>query len=441
MIRAEESKGGSEPSMRQEEPQSRVYQLSRFILEEEQGTYIEVPFEMPVGTEELHVQMEIAAAGNHKAVIDLGATDPFRVRGWSGGARNEYTIGTEKATPGYLPGPLTPGKWTVLLGAYRVPAGGCTVKLRVECRLEYARWLKGDLHTHSVHSDGTYTLEEKIAIMEELGCDFLALTDHNTTSQNFARPRNTDLVLIPGMEFTTNSGHCNFLGADDPLEDFRVRNMDDIHRMIATARSRGAKIVLNHPHCSKTGWLWDFDFDYDWVEVWNGPWRPDNQKSLEWWQSELASGRRLVAVGGSDVHRPHPYVQHAMPTTFVYSRSKTVRGILEAISQGHVFMSFTPYAPMLDLTCGNRMLGDLVPAADQGPLTLTAENLQAGDQVKVYSERGLEFESTIGDEVRWSLLIPVGGRRFYRTEVWRYFGEVDKMLLAALSNPIYFESA
>lgn len=233
------------------------------------------------------------------------------------GARTEFRIGKELATPGYIPGELTVGQWAVVHNAYRVPEGGCTLHVTVRLEFRTPRWLKGDLHTHSVHSDGTYTLEENAAIMEELGCDFIALTDHNTNSQNIAYPRHRKIVMIPGMEFTTNFGHSNFLGASDPLADFRVAGQADVHLRIAAARERGAKIVLNHPHCDYCPWLWDFDFDYDWVEIWNGPWMPRNARALKWWQDQLAAGRRLVAMGGSDTHRPDPYVKHAMPCTWV----------------------------------------------------------------------------------------------------------------------------
>jgi len=45
-------------------------------------------------------------------------------RGWSGGARTDFFISAVEATPGYLPGPVDPGRWHVLLAPYHVaPAG------------------------------------------------------------------------------------------------------------------------------------------------------------------------------------------------------------------------------------------------------------------------------------------------------------------------------
>jgi hypothetical protein len=433
--------------MEEEKRKSIKYKLTRMIEHEEQGSYIEVPFDMPLETEEFHVSYELAGPEKHeteapqRCVVDLGVKDAVRARGWSGGARTEFKIGREKATPGYLPGPLTPGAWAVLLGPYKIPKEGCFVTIFVECFLETPRWLKGDLHTHTVHSDGTYTLAEAIEIMEGHGCDFLATTDHNTVSQNLAHPRETNLVLIPGMELTTNMGHSNFLGVVDPVTDFRATEMEHVHSIVAAAREKGAKIVLNHPHCRNCGWLWDFEVDHDWIEVWNGPWREDNQKTLDWWQQKLREGKRIVAIGGSDAHRPNPYVKHSMPTTWVYSKSRTVQGILEAIDFGHVFISYHPEGPTIDLSCGSFMMGDLVGATEHSQqVQCKVDQLRDGDTVKLISEDAVEQEIMISGETSIQTHRLIEGKAFYRIEVWRHFTEVNKTLLAAMSNPLYFRS-
>ncbi|MFH5181723.1 CehA/McbA family metallohydrolase [Paenibacillus sp. TAB 01] len=423
---------------------------TRRITHEEQSSYIEVPFDMPDQVEEVHVTYRVESFGEPKAVIDLGVRDTRRVRGWSGGARTEFRIGREKATPGYIPGELTPGKWAVLHNAYKVPQEGCEVTVTVEFRFLGGRWLKGDLHTHSVHSDGTFTLEENAAIMEELGCDFIAMTDHNAVSQNLAYPRNTKVVMIPGMEFTTNFGHSNFLGVTDPLDDFRVSGQQDVNERLQTARERGAKIVLNHPHCDFCPWEWDFAVDHDWVEVWNGPWSARNERTLAWWQEQLAGGRRLVAIGGSDTHRPDPFVKHAMPCTWVYAECKTAQGILDGIGRGHVSISCAPEGPFLELSCGEGAYrtGDAVPAGKAGGgLKLAAEGLQPGDRIRWIHDSGLVKEVRCGepgagDWQEEGLRLDLDAQaeaRFYRVEVWRHFTETGTELLAALTNPIYME--
>ncbi|HRW08789.1 MAG TPA: hypothetical protein P5121_26985, partial [Caldilineaceae bacterium] len=81
--------------------------------------YYYIPFTLPTAARQLQVRYHYSAAissdnvtgGN---VIDLGIFDPrgrefpggAGFRGWSGSARQAFTIGLDDATPGYLPGPL-----------------------------------------------------------------------------------------------------------------------------------------------------------------------------------------------------------------------------------------------------------------------------------------------------------------------------------------------
>lgn len=424
-----------------EKPQPFIATIERLICKHEEETYhLEVFFDMPENTEELHVEMDVQPLGDGGTTIDLGLKSPLRVQGWSGGARKQFFVGKEKATPGYLPGELIPGKWAVLIGAYRVPAAGCRVTLKLTFRPLAPRWLSGDLHTHSVHSDGTYSLEEAGSVIEALGCDFIAATDHNTVSQNFALPQQTSsVVFIPGMELTTNRGHANILGVCDPLADFRVHREDDVVRHLRTAMEQGATIVLNHTHCDDCPWEWSFDVPFHAVEVWNGPWTERNYRALQWWHAQLSAGNRIVAVGGSDVHRPHDFVKHAMPATWVFAASRTGDGILQAIRRGNVFISYAPDGPTIEHNIGAAMIGDTYAWSEENDVlsAMRAAGLSAGDLIKIISERGVEQQFAIANQNEFTYTWQVERRLFYRIEIWRYFAEAKQTCLAALSNPVY----
>ena len=62
-----------------------------------------------------------------------------------------------------------------------------------------------DLHSHTIHSDGTLTSAELIGLAIDHGVNVLALTDHDTTegiaSAQMAAA-NSDLTLIPGVEIS-----------------------------------------------------------------------------------------------------------------------------------------------------------------------------------------------------------------------------------------------
>ncbi|UVI33421.1 CehA/McbA family metallohydrolase [Paenibacillus spongiae] len=415
--------------------------IKREIGQHEEESYIEVPFEMPAGVERIHVSFVAEPYGVAGRVVNLGIRDAQRMRGWSGGARTEFYMGTEKATPGYLPGPLTPGTWAVLLNPRKIGENECSVILTLRFEMESPRWLKGELHAHTVHSDGAHTMREVERMALEAGLDFLALTDHNTVSQNFAYPKDSELVFIPGVELTTRFGHCNFYGVEQPGDYFLTTSFDQAKAYIRTARERGAKISLNHPHCRNCGWLWDFDVDHDWVEIWNGPWRGDNERTLAWWHEQLAAGRKLVAVGGSDFHRAQPDVKHGMPTNWVYAESKTVQGILEAVDRGRLYMSYAPEGPQLSMCAGGWMMGDTVSAdaVEEGiDLVMSCHGLQACDSIKLLTERGVEREWIVetGCETM-ELVVLMEDRLFYRAEIHRFFAEAGQTQLVLACNPIY----
>ncbi len=63
-----------------------------------------------------------------------------------------------------------------------------------------------DLHTHTVHSDGTTTPEDNVLLAKDVGLAGLALTDHDTVS-GWTRMRAAcarhGLAFIPGIELST----------------------------------------------------------------------------------------------------------------------------------------------------------------------------------------------------------------------------------------------
>ena len=62
------------------------------------------------------------------------------------------------------------------------------------------------------HSDGCYTEEETIELCRAAGLQVIALTDHNSVTQNVFQKTEEGILRIPGYEWTTRLGHCNFLG-------------------------------------------------------------------------------------------------------------------------------------------------------------------------------------------------------------------------------------
>ena len=87
--------------------------------------------------------------------------------------------------------------------AARVPRSRCA---------RGARWYSGALHVHTVHSDGTLTVDEVSRLAREAGLDFLAITDHNNTAHQVDPVPADGLLRIVGEEVTTPGGHASVWG-------------------------------------------------------------------------------------------------------------------------------------------------------------------------------------------------------------------------------------
>ena len=91
-------------------------------------TYIEVPFEVPKGVTRVTVDFSYTERDKHTS-IDLGLFDGERFRGWSGGNKSHFTVSETDATPSYLPGPVRPGKWKLILRRSQYQ-GRCSFRVR-----------------------------------------------------------------------------------------------------------------------------------------------------------------------------------------------------------------------------------------------------------------------------------------------------------------------
>ena len=165
-----------------------------FVEHEREGTYFTLPFTMPPDTEafsltyryERHHESEIGVehgsfiSRQEINIIDLGLIAPDGAQvGASGSDKTEIQISETHATPGYRTWPLVPGEWQILLGAYKVAPAGVTVLYELSFTPKHLRLFKGDLHTHTLASDGVLTVEELAQHAQRHGLDFLAITDHN----------------------------------------------------------------------------------------------------------------------------------------------------------------------------------------------------------------------------------------------------------------------
>jgi len=430
--------------------------LEIHIEQVRQGTYFTVPFTVPDDIETIQINYEYQrrppvelplesgffTAMNEMSIIDLGVVDALgRQVGASGSDKTEVMLSETTATPGYKAGPITVGEWQIIVGAYKVAADGVDVRYTIRFTRKSLRLLKGDLHVHSVGSDGVHTLEELGFKARANGLDFLAITDHNQMVTKDALPDIPGLTLIPGVEWTHYRGHANFLGVDRPYDEpFFTNSDEEVVARFTSARQRGALITLNHPFEGSSSFQFDMQrLPFDCLEVWNGPMRESNLRAVGLWQHMLAGGLRIPICGGSDYHRDTPFIFLGGPTMGVYARSAGASDILTALRQGHSFITFAPEGPVIEMTAGEGMPGDEVNWNEQRELRIKVTGLLAGDEVKVITADSQEILCKATADGALDILYKMTKPGFARVEVARAFLPGLPLLPALLTNPIYFK--
>jgi len=446
--------------------------------------YSYVPFTVPTRATNIKVSCEYDRAGGTNT-IDIGLfdarsngsdTDPRGFRGWSGGRRSEFFVSRDEATPGYLNGALPPGTWHIILGLYRVAPAGVDVTFKISVTSgdqrpasspaiigtpainkrassgragrQEAHWFRGDLHMHTIHSDGDWTIDELVTSARNLGLDFICITDHNTSShhleidhlsKNFSWP-----LLLRGEEITSYGGHTNAWGLPSGTWiDFRVLPKDSarMSKIVTAVHRAGALISINHPFAPCGGCSWTYDSavrDFDAIEVWNGEWDVADNLALTMWDKILQSGRHLTAIGSSDSHRAaNPIGQ---PTTHVAAKVASQAALLSAIRKGRAYLTREVAMPVLNFearTTGRKtrwMVGDEINLSTPTTIRflISTSSIPGATISLVSNGQVLRNFSTTNDGQPQVIEIECRSDSYYRLEV----RDAAKAMLA-LTNPIY----
>lgn len=323
-----------------------------------------LPVEVPADARGVEIHLDYPRV---RGVLDLGLFGPDDFRGYSGGERHRVIVTPSGATPGYLPGEIPPGTWRVFLGLHAIPVGGLEYELTVRTdpdppppppprparshrpeRRELPaqagrRWVAGDLHSHSTHSDGALSLAGLADQARGAGLDYLAVSDHNTTSHHPHLPELSawsGVALVAGQEVTRDGGHANCFG-DVGWVDFR----QPPDAWLAHARREGGVLSINHPLETDLAWRLPLGDPPDLVEVWHTSWDRRSSAPVTWCQR-----RGGAPIGGSDFHRPGERPVLGRPTTWVAvdgDGDVEASSIIEALQQGRVTITWERDGPAI----------------------------------------------------------------------------------------------
>ncbi|MDN3722068.1 CehA/McbA family metallohydrolase [Roseibium salinum] len=279
------------------------------------------------------------------------------------------------------------GKWDVVLGIVKI-GPDCRVDVTIRVVSRQARWLSGDIHSHTEHSDGGVPVADAVHRARVSRLDFVALTDHNTTTQNWVKLDDPGLLVIPGMELTSYYGHTNFLGLKDPVADWRCTSPGEVATKMAEAREKGATIVINHPFQRSAGGRWQsgYDLAFDAIEIWNGNWSELNQDALDMWQRMLSAGQVVPATGGSDFHLKNRR-RHGRPCNRLYAAGYSVADVLSALKAGRNVISFAPQEVQAEpVDRDGPIFGDTLAVGS--PIAVRFAGLGPGDDIRLITEKG-----------------------------------------------------
>jgi hypothetical protein len=362
-------------------------------------------FEVPehAGTLCMTFEIDPKRVGPYGQSIGVFLHDPTAFRGYPGRTDPPARLGAWGATPGLVPGPLPSGTWKAEVNLNYVLEGPpCTYDLRVWLEDDAPRtalprsrslptaipdtgpgWYGGDLHMHSYHSDGQWSVADLWQAIRQRSLDFFVLTDHNSlTGQAEVAALDTGRVLpIPGIEVTMRKGHMLAVGTDRLIDWWVGRAGRTIADVLHDIHDAGAVAIIAHPGADGSpichGCRWEManvdPREVDAVEVWNSPWQldEDNDNSMIFYDAWLMHGYRVPLSGGSDEHGGRPTFALGVPTTYVYARELSRRAILDGIRAGHVVVSSGPTLRVTAQAGGaTAMPGDTLPAA--GPFRLEA---------------------------------------------------------------------
>ncbi len=224
-----------------------------------------------------------------------------------------------------------------------------------------ATWFKGNLHTHTLNSDGDSTPDDVVRWYREHGYNFVTLTDHNFLTNvdglNALHGADDKFLVMKGEEVTDRFGtapvHINGFGPDRFIKPTGGSSVLDMaQKMIDAIRASGAVPSVNHPNF---GWAISADELLQLqrtrlFEVFNGHPAVNNLGGggvpglEEVWDRMLSSGKLLYGIAVDDAHyfkRPEDKAAPRPGQGWVYVRAPRLdsRALIEALERGEFYSS------------------------------------------------------------------------------------------------------
>jgi hypothetical protein len=224
-----------------------------------------------------------------------------------------------------------------------------------------AQFFKGNLHTHTLNSDGDSTPDDVVRWYREHNYNFVTITDHNYLTDvdglNALHGADDKFLVMKGEEVTDRFGtkpiHINGFGPTSFIKPTGGSSVLDMaQKMIDAIRASGAVPSVNHPNF---GWaisseellqlqrtrLFEVFNGHPTVNNFGGGGVPGLE---EVWDRMLSSGKLLYGIAVDDAHyfkRPEDKTAPRPGQGWVYVRAPRLdaRALLEALERGDFYSS------------------------------------------------------------------------------------------------------
>jgi len=241
----------------------------------------------------------------------------------------------------------------------RTLAGGASLALAAGSATAQSAapgWYRGNLHTHTINSDGDSPPYDVMAWYKRNGYQFLVLTDHNTFTDPgpYDTNPNDNFLLIGGEEVTNPlTVHVNAIGVKRVIPAQKGETVTEIlQASIDAIRAEGAIPLINHPN-----FRWAFTakdmlplLGTGMLEIASGhPYvNSDGDGTVpsheQMWDQLLTAGVRIFGAAVDDLHnlrreftidRPNPGRGWVVVRAAAFSRD----AILAALNSGDFYAS------------------------------------------------------------------------------------------------------
>lgn len=312
------------------------------------------------------------------------------------------------------------------------------------------KWYPCELHCHTLHSDGSFTVKELLSAAESRMLSGICLTDHNTVSGWEEADAQEEIAVLKGIEYTTYHGHMLCLGTEKIIDFFDISN---INSTLEDIRESGGLVGIAHPFqlgtpiC--TGGHWDFKItkweNVNYIEVFSEgcPYlNTANKKARTMWHGLLDKGCRIAPSMGRDWHRTDGDVNLAA-CTYLLCEGEKLNGanMKKAIEKGATTVTTGPFFAFE--TEEGLSSGDVIKAGEHTlSFVIDTKRLEkishqqhfTFNQIRLVSNGGTIIKAI--DAKEKNLTCTFMKDHWYSLELW---GDIDKMkdTLLAFTGAIY----